>query len=281
MLLSVIIPTCNRNDLLKKCLDALHPSIQNFAIDNYEIIVSDDSKENIAKELVETDYNWVKWISGPKKGPAANRNNGARYANGDWLVFLDDDVLPSTDFLANYHKGINSNHNVKAFEGAIIPDDWDLLKKDLAECPINTNGNCFWTANVAINKELFFLIEGFDDSFHIAAQEDQDIFLRLKEHTKIVFLNYAIVVHPVRTVSFFKSITSIYKKSRNYIKFTKKHIKKGRGNLLNFSISQWEFHTIHMLKNIRSFKIKSAIVNICWIFFGVPLNIYLLAKNEI
>src|SRR5665213_3286620 len=104
MKFSVIIPTCNRNDLLRKCLDLLAPS--NQTIDNYEIIVTDDSKDGIAKDLIKQDYPWVCWVEGPKRGPAANRNNGAKTANGDWLVFIDDDCLPDKNVLNCYKNGI-------------------------------------------------------------------------------------------------------------------------------------------------------------------------------
>ena len=66
-------------------------------MDQAEVIVSDDSKQCIAKELIQEKYSWVKWIEGPKKGPAANRNNGAKYATGDWFIFIDDDCEPQKD----------------------------------------------------------------------------------------------------------------------------------------------------------------------------------------
>ena len=46
MFLSVIIPTCNRNDLLRKCLNNLIPDFQSIDSSKYEIIVTDDSKLN-------------------------------------------------------------------------------------------------------------------------------------------------------------------------------------------------------------------------------------------
>jgi glycosyltransferase involved in cell wall biosynthesis len=112
-------------------------------------------------------------VEGPKKGPAANRNKGAQTAKGKWLVFIDDDCLPDKELLLEYEKSIESNPAVKAFEGAIFPDNWELLKKDMAECPINIHGGYFWSANVCINKEIFFKINGFDEDFILAAQEDQ------------------------------------------------------------------------------------------------------------
>ena len=67
-MISVIIPTCNRNELLGKCLDKLAPSVQSCHT-VYEVIVTDDSKENVAQQLIQTKYPWVAWTEGPKKGP--------------------------------------------------------------------------------------------------------------------------------------------------------------------------------------------------------------------
>ena len=90
MTFSVIVPTCNRNDLLAKCLELLNPANQTIK-EVYEVIVTDDSKNNVAKALIEDIFTWAKWVEGPKRGPAANRNNGAKDAKGDWLIFIDDD----------------------------------------------------------------------------------------------------------------------------------------------------------------------------------------------
>src|SRR5438132_703059 len=93
---SIIIPTYNRNELLVKCLDALYHIKQKANI-NYEVIVTDDSIEGLAEEVTKEYNGFVKWCEGPHRGPAANRNNGARYANGEWLIFLDDDCIPSVN----------------------------------------------------------------------------------------------------------------------------------------------------------------------------------------
>jgi GT2 family glycosyltransferase len=223
MFFSVIIPTCNRNDSLCKCLDSLAPDKQDISPILYEIIVTDDGSERNAENLVKECYPWVKWTRGPKKGPAANRNNGAKYAVNEWLIFIDDDCIPNIDLLTSYKAAINKNKNILAFEGSIIPDSWVLIKKDMAECPINLHGNCFWTANVCISKALFVLIEGFDQNFLIAAQEDQDIYRRLAKKTEIFFVKEAVVIHPVRFGSVSKKLKALNKNFANYLYYFKKH----------------------------------------------------------
>jgi len=169
----------------------------------FEVIVSDDGKNNEAKALVADHYPWAKWVEGPKRGPAANRNCGAKLAKGEWLVFTDDDCLPDVNWLKAYKDAIIQHPKCKAFEGAILPDDWDLLKKDMAECPVNTTGGCFWSANIMVEKDLFWEVGGFDEQFIIAAQEDQDLQNILLPKTVISFVPAAQVVHAVRKQPFF------------------------------------------------------------------------------
>ena len=219
---SIIIPTCNRNDLLSQCLDCLLPTVQTIT-EQYEIIVTDDSREKIAKGLVTDKYPMARWVEGPNRGPAANRNSGAKKAAGDWLIFIDDDCLPDKDILNQYKYGIGQNPAAFAFEGAILPDDPELLKNEMAECPVNTQGNCFWSANICVQKKLFIEIGGFDELFVLAALEDQDLFERLKKHTNVPFLENCVVVHPVRVGSNRKRFSRLKIEFAGWIYYLKKH----------------------------------------------------------
>ena len=238
-MISVVIPTCNRNDLLAECLKKFSAGNQTVSESTYEIIVSDDSATNAAKAMMAKDFPWAKWSQGPKSGPAANRNNGAKHANYDWLVFIDDDVIPNPDLLENYSKAINAYPDSFAFEGSIVPDDWKLLKKEMVECPINVDGGYFWSANVAIKKQFFFEIGGFDEAFKLAAMEDQDIFLRLKEKTTVPFLKDCIVTHPVRSISLKRKIKALKNQFQNWMYFASKHNNKSLNRQLLQSIKNF------------------------------------------
>ena len=197
---SVIIPTFNRNELLAQCLDQLKPEIQLFDKELYEVIVTDDSEESKAKKLIENDYLWVRWVEGPRKGPAANRNNGANSANGDWLVFLDDDCIPDFDLLASYKARIEQRPAVSVFEGRIYTDR-PMQRLD-EEAPVNETGGYLWSCNFCIKRTLFNRINGFDESFPYAAMEDVDLRKRLNDAGyDIAFVRSASVLHPWREIS--------------------------------------------------------------------------------
>lgn len=266
MFLSVIIPTCNRNDLLGKCLDCFAHGRQTVDDSLYEVIVTDDGKNSQAKELISNNYPWAKWVEGPKKGPAANRNNGAQYAKGEWLIFIDDDVLPDNNILRSYKMGIEENTGCLAFEGSIYPDDWNSLSKDMMECPVNINGGVFWSANICVSNGLFKLINGFDDRFLIAAQEDQDIYENLKLHTNVVFLKDAKVIHPVRKVSLLAKVRRIPQDMQNWFQYEEKY---NPDNLDRTIVGNIRKHLYLALIEIKKFHLKKSLYNVFCSFYGI------------
>lgn len=219
MIFSVVIPTCNRNDLLQNCLNLLVTEVNTAGLNSYEVIVSDDSKENIAKELIAEKFPWVKWVEGPKKGPAANRNNGARNASGSWLVFLDDDCLPQNKWLGEYASAVTSfSAKYEVFEGKTVANR-EKERFD-EEAPINLEGGNLWSCNFCISKKLFWELDGFDEEFPFPAMEDVDFHLRVKRKGNILFLPTAVVVHPWRRL---KPFNTFKKHLQSHAFFSKKH----------------------------------------------------------
>lgn len=269
MIFSVIIPTCNRNDLLDLCLEKLSHSFQKMLPEVYEVIVSDDSKDNNARNLIENKYSWARWISGPKKGPAANRNNGAKLAKGDWLVFIDDDCLPLNNLLDAYQKAIAKHPYAGAFEGAIWPDNENLLKKEMAECPVNKTGGNFWTANVCISQAAFKRVNGFDEEITLAAHEDQLLYIKLKEIVDVIFASEAKVIHPVRFGSFKKKILNNNKSLSNWLVY----MNKRKINLSTAVKDGAIFHAKDLIQNLTSLRFRKSFLNIYTIIFGLPILI--------
>jgi GT2 family glycosyltransferase len=204
-LFSIIIPTYQRNDLLAKCLDRLAPGVQTLSADQYEVIVSDDGRETTAESMIKEQYDWVKWLKGPQKGPAANRNNGAKYAQGEWLVFTDDDCLPDPQWLEAYSKAIVKQPDCLVFEGRTYVDQ---PKSSLADtAPLNETGGYLWSCNFAMEKQLFESLGGFDERFPYAAMEDVELRLRLtKLEYRFDFVPLASVLHPWRNQGSWKKL---------------------------------------------------------------------------
>jgi GT2 family glycosyltransferase len=266
-LISVIIPTYHRNDLLAECLDLLAPGVQTLAADRYEVIVTDDGYKTTAEEMIRERYPWVKWVAGPRKGPASNRNNGAKYAQGEWLAFTDDDCLPSPNWLSGYAEAITGE--CLALEGAIDPlGDYN---QDLSECPINLTGGCFWSANIAVKRSLFEEIGGFDINYPLALGEDIDIKERLLVFTKIFFVPNARVDHPVRLISFKQAITRIPKQAAANAYHMNKYKRVYGDNALDISFSHAKYIIGFLIKNLFQGKFKSTLLDFVSLVIGIPL----------
>jgi GT2 family glycosyltransferase len=201
-LISIIIPTFNRNELLSQCLSCLESPGNATYSQYFEVIVTDDSKDDCAKNLIAVKFPSVKWTSGPKKGPAANRNHGASRATGKWLLFTDDDCLPQENWVGSYLDAINTS-DYQVLEGKTIADRPKARYDE--ESPINMEGNNLWSCNYAITKTFFDKVGRFDSGFPFAAMEDTDFYQRVLRYSKILFLPEALVVHPWRRMKPFKN----------------------------------------------------------------------------
>lgn len=259
MLFSVIIPTCHRNDLLAKCLDCL-ASGQQALTDRYEVIVTDDGSDFTAEQMIRERYPWARWVAGPRKGPAANRNNGAKHANGEWIVFTDDDCLPDAGWLEAYQRVTKGG--ASAMEGAIHP--LGDMRGDLIECPVNTTGNCFWSANIALKRDVFFQLGGFDENYPIAAHEDQDMKMRAEKVTAIPFVADSIVRHPIRQLTFFSVFRRLPSRIRNYSLHVFKHRDKPEYAALRSLVWSKVRGTAGLIwRSCRAGKFYSAILALC------------------
>ncbi len=101
---SVVIPAYNEATYIDRLLDAL--TKQSF--EPFEVIISDAQSKDGTKDVVGSfkDKLDIKFFEAPPKGPAYGRNQGAKHAQGDWLLFFDADVdLDEPDFIQKLVSG--------------------------------------------------------------------------------------------------------------------------------------------------------------------------------
>ncbi len=221
-LLSVIIPTCYRPDLLSLCLERLAPGAQTLDATEYEVIVSDDGVPTVERLLAER-FPWALWVQGPRRGPAANRNCGAGQSRGEWLAFTDDDCLPTPGWLSAYAQAIESGMQV--YEGKTSA--CGIRTRVDMECPINLQGGYLWSCNFVIRKRLFESLEGFDESFPAPAMEDVDLRVRLRKWGVVAeFVPSAEVGHPWRQR---KGMAHARQAARSVVYFLQKHPDEAAG----------------------------------------------------
>lgn len=186
MSITVIIPACNRPAQLARCL-ALLPA-------DACVIVSDDSRDDAVPQMLARDFPAVRRVQGPRRGPAANRNCGARAANSEWLAFIDDDCEPQPGWLAAFAEA-----DADVIEGrTVAPGAKDSPFEEHVE---NTSGGLFWSCNLAIRRAAFEQLGGFDEDFAEAGGEDMEFAWRIQRsrlHTH--FAPAALVYHAPRRI---------------------------------------------------------------------------------
>jgi glycosyltransferase involved in cell wall biosynthesis len=90
-MLSIVIPTFNE----EKYLPGLLKTLQEQTFKDYEIIVADNDSSDATRTIAVMAGARV--VGGGL--PARGRNLGAEVARGEWLLFLDADVILPSDFL--------------------------------------------------------------------------------------------------------------------------------------------------------------------------------------
>lgn len=200
-LISVVVPTYKRPQMLKECLLAL--CAQDLPPGVFEIVVADDGPDAGTRAMVDTfaqDHACVPQIrylevSG-RHGPAAARNCGWRNAAANFIAFTDDDCRPRPEWLR--HGLLMLEQGADAAWGKLVmpvpakPTDYE---KDAA----NLSRAEFVTANCFCRKSALEQVGGFDERFRLAWREDSDLFFNLLNlDARIVHAPAAVVVHPIR-----------------------------------------------------------------------------------
>ena len=90
-MLSIVVPTFNE----EKYLPGLLKSLQEQTFKDYEIIVADNDSSDATRTIAV--MSGARVVGGGL--PARGRNLGAEVARGEWLLFLDADVILPSDFL--------------------------------------------------------------------------------------------------------------------------------------------------------------------------------------
>lgn len=181
---SIIIPTHNRPDLIKRAV----VSALAEAPEQAEVIVVDDKSFPLAKKALETilDPRLKVIRSSQVLGAAGARNLGVETAKGQWVFFLDDDDIFAVGYIASVLESLQGiNPRSFGFSAITIiesgkPNILKKVQKSTGLMPKDTPirrkmagaGAGFWVA-----RQLFIDIGGFDPEYIV--DEDTDLCLRL------------------------------------------------------------------------------------------------------
>ncbi len=182
--ISVIIPTFNRVDYLKRAIF----SVQRQSAQCQEIVVVDDgstdSTQDFILQLAKKDKR-IKYLFQENNGPAAARNLGIKNCSGDYIAFLDSDdhwhkrklevqykrLFQAKEYLIShtyekwFRRGVHLNQ-----KKIHIPRDGDIFEHCLQLCAVGMS-------TVMVKRELFELVGYFDETMRCC--EDYDLWLRV------------------------------------------------------------------------------------------------------
>jgi glycosyltransferase involved in cell wall biosynthesis len=209
---SVVIPTRNRSQDLRRCLNAL--AAQDFPRNCFEVIVCDDGSDEdlmpIVQEAGQSGLN-VSYTRHEPKGPAAARNHGIRSARGRIVALTDSDTLPDRAWLQKLSETFASNPDAVAVEGRVYADNEGEFDP-LGEGPSNNTGGVYLTCNCAYLRDVLIKAGGFDESFPYPAYEDTELAARVQQIGRIVWQPEAVVVHSQRPLT----LRAVFNKLRHW-----------------------------------------------------------------
>lgn len=204
--LSVVIPTYSRRESLHRCLDSLTAQVDPPP---FEVIVVDDGSTDDTVEMLaryRPRYP-LQVLSRERAGPAAARNLGAAEAKGEYLLFIDDDVVAHPRLLA-VHLYTHRAEPKAVTLGPMMPPvgerlpSWvrweqevlDKQYKAMLEGLWGPTPRQFYTANASLARRHFQSAGGFDPSYKRA--EDVELGYRLLDlGLRFVFQPDAVVTH--------------------------------------------------------------------------------------
>jgi glycosyltransferase involved in cell wall biosynthesis len=121
---SVIIPTYNRKDKLKKAIESV--KAQTFS--NYEIFVVDDASEDGTSAWVSKNYPDINLIAlVENKGAAGARNEAIKQAQGEYIAFLDSDDQWLPHYLEAHIEVLSSRPNVVLSASDFVGDKEEII----------------------------------------------------------------------------------------------------------------------------------------------------------
>ncbi|MCG8466844.1 MAG: glycosyltransferase [Gemmatimonadetes bacterium] len=201
---SIVVPTYDRPDVLRGCLD----SLARIHGPPPEIIVVDDGSPVPAAAAVRWHSARPRVIRTRNRGPAAARNVGARAARGDYIVFVDDDVRPDPSLLRALSRTLMARPNAliggRMLNAArsLLAEATHSLMEAVYEAQMSNGPRPlrFSTSILAAPREPLLELGGFDEHFRHAGGEDYELCERWQRAGLPALYDPAVVVehdHPL------------------------------------------------------------------------------------
>jgi GT2 family glycosyltransferase/glycosyltransferase involved in cell wall biosynthesis/ubiquinone/menaquinone biosynthesis C-methylase UbiE/Flp pilus assembly protein TadD len=206
---SIIIPVFNNVEFTQQCLEALAANTQ---YEPYEVIIVDNGSTDGTGELFKCLAGEIKIITNDQnRGFAKACNQGARAAQGDYLVFLNNDTVPQPGWLEGLVSVVREQPDVAIVGSKLLYQDntvqhagvvfnvrgtgifiYHIYKGFDREAPVVNRVrefNAVTAACMLIREDVFTESGMFDETF-INGYEDVDLCLKVRDK------GYRIIYNP-------------------------------------------------------------------------------------
>lgn len=225
--ISLVMATINRKIEVKEMLQSLSKQVYT----NFEVIIVDQNKENILKEIIKdfSDLD-IKHIKINKKGLSLARNIGLNYVSGDIIGFPDDDCQYKKETLYEVNKFFNENTKIGAVTGTVIRD----MEEKAGNRVVFVNKYNIWKRGISFTmffrKNVIDKVGNFDEVLGVGSGtpfgsgEETDYMLRIiKNKILLCNTNRILVYHPEEKWDNKDIYKKVYSYSRGYMYVLKKH----------------------------------------------------------
>ncbi|MGB0385844.1 MAG: glycosyltransferase family 2 protein [Ardenticatenaceae bacterium] len=233
---SVIVPTYNRLDRLKRVLAAFEK--QTYPLTDFEVVVVSDGSSDGTDDYLRTVETPLRLtaVFQPNQGVAAARNHGLERATGEFILFVDDDVVPSPHLIEEhlrYHNSQEASREVVVMGPMLTPApeefkmapwvQWEqamLVKQydDMMAGRWEPTARQFYTGNTSLARHHLLATGGFDPRFRRA--EDVELAYRLADRGLRFLFNADAIGYHYAERSFNSWIAIPYAYGRNDVMFT-------------------------------------------------------------
>jgi glycosyltransferase involved in cell wall biosynthesis len=193
MLFSIIIANYNKADNIQALLSSIFDS---YPYDDFELFFMDDastdSSVNEANNFPARIYSSEKHI-----GPAALRNLAAKDAKGEFLLFVDSDVILPPASLENFRNLCLTQEFAAVLGLEVLPPVIDNWIGNFRTLQVQDNWGEYRTKQAAveawgttfgaIRRDLFLKIGGFNESYKGADVEDHELAAKIEGGQTILF----------------------------------------------------------------------------------------------
>lgn len=199
MELSIIVPSLNRPRQVSECLASIFRMLSVTDL-IYELVLVDDGSSPVFQNqyVALADQYGSRLIRTSGLGPSGARNLGAIEAEGEWLYFIDDDVILSEDALKWWRfTDKSSSAGYQGITRVAQRIDWSKANPSASNFE-----HGFGSGNIIYNRELFLKLGGFDQSYFLKGlglhfREDTDLGLRfLRAGYEIPLETRMLAYHP-------------------------------------------------------------------------------------